>query len=58
MIQMREQGMSNSAIGRTLGLHHSTVHFDLSGKRKGPYPKRKDEAISILRAALARLEAA
>ena len=58
MVSMRECGFSNSHIGRVFGIHHTTVQFDLSGKRKSPYRGRKEEAISILRAALARLEAA
>lgn len=59
MVTMRdEHHMSVHQIAQTLGLSWDTVRRDLSGVRKAPYKKRKDEAISILRAALARLEAA
>jgi DNA-binding CsgD family transcriptional regulator len=58
MAQMREQGMSYVEVARLLGLSRDTIRFEMSGNRKTPYPKGKQEALAILRAALARLEAA
>ena len=56
MAHMREQGMCYVEIARLLGLSRDTIRFEMSGKRKTPYPNGKKEAIAIIRSALRKLE--